>query len=112
MNPRFERQTDKPLFPDIFWNRPTMRSRGGRLLLLGGHKNQFDLVQAVYQMAEASDVGECVAVMPDSLRRTVGETGYTFFVPAAPSGSLGKASLAEITERAEDADATVVGLNL
>ena len=50
-----------------------MRQRAGRLLLIGGHKGEFSLLQAIYQTTEAAGIGECVAVMPDSLRRTVGQ---------------------------------------
>jgi len=110
--PQFTKQTDKPLFPDVFWNRPTMRQRAGRLLLIGGHKGEFSLLQAIYQTTEAAGIGECVAVMPDSLRRTVGENGFGRFVPASTSGSLGKAALAELLELATDADALIIGANL
>lgn len=110
--PAFTKQTDKPLFPDVFWNRPTMRRRAGRLLLIGGHRGEFSLLQAIYQSAEAAGIGECQAVMPDSLRRTIGEAGFCRFVPASASGSLGKAALGELLHLASDADAVVAGANL
>lgn len=89
-----------------------MRQRAGRLLLIGGHKGEFSLLQAIYQSAEATGIGECVAAMPDSLRRTIGESGFGRFVPASASGSLGKAALAELLELATDADALIIGANL
>lgn len=110
--PSFTKQTDEPLFPDVFWNRPTMRQRAGRLLLIGGHKAEFSLLQAVYQSAEAAGIGECLAAMPDSLHRTVGESGFGHFVPASTSGSLGKAALGELLDLATNTDALIIGANL
>ncbi|HEX7259401.1 MAG TPA: hypothetical protein VF272_00525 [Candidatus Saccharimonadia bacterium] len=112
MIPVFERQTDTPLFPDMLWNRPAMKSRGGRLLVLGGQTNEFSLLQAIYQMAETAGIGEVVVAMPDSLRRSAGKAGYGQFVPASSSGSLGKAALGEIVHLAGEADAVIIGANL
>jgi len=89
-----------------------MRQRAGRLLLIGGHKGEFSLLQAIYQSAEAAGIGECIAAMPDSLRRTIGESGFGRFVPASASGSLGRAALGELLELATDADALIIGANL
>ncbi len=111
--PKFTKQAGKPLFPEIFWNRPTMRRRAGRLLVVGGQRHEFSLVQAIYQMAEAAGVGECQVCLPDSLQRMMGaETSFARFVPASASGSLGKAALGEIIALAGDFDGLVVGANL
>jgi len=112
MGPNFARQTDQPLFPEIFWDRPTTRSRGGRLLIVGGQRNEFSAVQAIYQIAEAAGMGEAQAALPDSLRRLVGEAGFARFVPASASGSLGKAALGQLLDVAADFDGVVVGANL
>ncbi len=89
-----------------------MRSRGGRLLIVGGHRTEFSEVQAIYQMAEASGIGEVQAALPDSLHRLVGESGFARFVPASASGSLGKAALGQLIEAAQDFDGVVIGANL
>jgi hypothetical protein len=89
-----------------------MKTRGGRLLIVGGQKNQFNLVQAVFQMAEAAGIGEAQAALPDALRRAIGEAGFAWFVPTSTSGSLGKAALGELLHHAADFDALVLGANL
>lgn len=89
-----------------------MKSRSGRLLIVGGQKNEFSLVQAIYQGAESAGIGECLAVMPDTLRRLIGETGFARFAPASQSGSLGKAAQGAILELARDCDGLVIGGNL
>lgn len=110
--PAFVKQIEEPLFPKVFWNRPTMRSRGGRLLAIGGQPNELSLLQAVYQLAEAAGIGECQAAMPDSLRRLVGTAEFAHLVPASVSGSMGKAALGELLTIAPDFDALIIGMNL
>ena len=110
--PTFVKQGNEPLFPEVFWNRPTMRARAGRLLAIGGQRNQFSLLQAVYQLAEAAGIGECQAAMPDSLRRLVGPAEFARLLPASASGSLGKAALGELLAIAPDFDALIIGMNL
>ncbi len=112
MQPGFDRQSDEPLFPDIFWNRPTIKSRGGRLLVVGGHSGAFSLVQGIYQTAEAAGIGEVHAAMPDALRPLLRDAGFGIFLPSTVSGSLGRAALGELMSLADDHDAAVIGANL
>jgi hypothetical protein len=112
MQPPFVRQTDQPLYPDIFWSRPATAGRAGRLLIVGGQRHEFSLVQGIFQMAEAAGAGQVQAAMPDSLRPLLGSSGIGHFLPATGSGSLGRAATAELLQLAEDADALVVGANL
>ncbi len=89
-----------------------MKSRAGRLLVVGGQKNEFSLVQAIYEITEAAGIGECQALVPDTLRKIIGEAAYIRYAPAAPSGSLGKAALAELLSIVNDLDGLIVGGNL
>ena len=89
-----------------------MKRRAGRLLLVGGHKHEFSQLQGIYEAAETAGIGECQAVVPDTLRKLIGETGYIRFAPASASGSLGKAALGEIMHLAGDFDGIVIGANL
>lgn len=105
-------QTEKPLFPDLLWSRPTLRSRGRRLLIVGGHKHEFSLVQDIYQVAEAAGIGEAQAALPDTLQRLVGGGEFGHFLPATIAGSLGKAALGELLHTAKDYDGVIIGANL
>jgi NAD(P)H-hydrate repair Nnr-like enzyme with NAD(P)H-hydrate dehydratase domain len=107
-----QRQEDKPLFPDIFWNRPTLKSRGGRLLVVGGHKHEFALIQGIYQLAEAAGAGYVQAAMPDTLRRLFPSADFGYFLPSTASGSLGRASLGELQHLAAENDGVILGANL
>jgi NAD(P)H-hydrate repair Nnr-like enzyme with NAD(P)H-hydrate dehydratase domain len=108
----FERQIDKPLYPDILWNRPLNFSRAGRLLIIGGHEREFALVQAVYQAALAAGVGTVGLALPDSLRGPLSGLPEAIFLPSSPSGSLGKAAQGELLHIIPDYDAAVIGPNL
>jgi NAD(P)H-hydrate repair Nnr-like enzyme with NAD(P)H-hydrate dehydratase domain len=108
----FAKQTTEPLFPKLLWNRPVSKSGAGRLLVIGGHRDEFNDIQAVYQLALAGGIGAVHVVMPDSLRKLLGDVPDMSFVPASPSGSLSKSSLGEILHLAQDYDAIALGANL
>lgn len=106
------KQADQPLFADILWSRPVLRTGAGRLLLIGGHPGHFSQIQAVYQSALAAGIGECRVVVPDSLRVLLADAPDSVFVPATNSGSLGKPALAQILDEAAEADAVAIGADL
>lgn len=88
---------DKPLFPDIEWNKPEQRSRAGRLGIIGGNKLGFAGVAAGYETALTTGVGEVRVVLPDALRQTIPkQITDTVFGPSTPSGSLSKDALPEM----------------
>ncbi len=105
-------QTDKPLFPKVLWNRPINKTSAGRLMLVGGHKNDFQAVQAIYQFCVAAGIGQCTTVLPDSLRTLLQAFDDTYFVPSSPSGSIGKAATAELLHLATEYDGLSIGANL
>ena len=108
----YQKQTDRPLFPKVLWNRPLTRGAAGRLLLVGGHSGSFSNLQAVYQMAQAAGVGQVLLAMPDNLERTLAGLPDARWLPANPSGALGKAALGQLLELARDSDALVIGADL
>jgi NAD(P)H-hydrate repair Nnr-like enzyme with NAD(P)H-hydrate dehydratase domain len=112
MTPEFIRQDSEPLYPKVLWNRPVARSGAGRLLLVGGHKQEFSQVTTVHQYALAAGVGQSTVVLPDSLRGLLAEMPDTLFVPSSVSGSLGRAALADVLEAAEDYDGLGIGGSL
>ncbi len=105
-------QKNQALFPKVLWNRPINRTTAGRLLLVGGHHQNFLEIQEVYQLALACGVGECLIVMPDSLRTLLSHIENTHFIPSSPSGSIGKGAVAELVSLAEESDGLSIGANL
>lgn len=112
MSVQFLSQKEEPLFPDILWNRPTSIGRAGRLLIIGGHKHEFSQIQHIFEIAEASGIGEIRAAMPDSLRRLLPGVDVRFFLPSTQSGSIARSALGELLNIAEDFDAILIGANI
>lgn len=108
----FIKQGSEPLFPKILWNRPVGANRGGRLLLVGGHSQEFNAIQSVYAAAQAAEVGKCTVALPDKLARLLPPEGDFVFVPSTASGSIGRGATAEILRLAEDSDAVGLGASL
>ena len=96
--PYWQRQTpERPLFPDIEWNKPEQRSRAGKLGIIGGNKLGFAGVAEAYSTALASGVGEARALLPDVIKNTLPHTmaGVTY-APSNPSGGLAQESISEL----------------
>lgn len=89
---------EKPLFPDIEWNKPEQRSKAGRLGIVGGNKLGFAGVAESYATALKSGVGEVRVLLPDALRKTI-PTSITdaIFAPTNPSGSLASEAADDMT---------------
>lgn len=82
---------DKPLFPDIEWNRPEQRTRAGKLAIIGGNKLGFVAVATAYQEAIDCGAGQVRAVLPDALSATIPATILdTVYVPSNPSGGMSR----------------------
>ena len=106
--PPFQRQSSEPLYPKALWNRPVARSAGGRLVIAGGHRGDFSLPTAIYQIAEASGAGQVSVALPDVLRPLLAGAPDVVFLPSSPSGSLGRVALGELVDMAEDANAVIL----
>ena len=110
--PPFIRQDGEPLYPKILWNRPISRHGAGGLLVVGGHKSEFSLPTAMYQLSMAAGIGRCSVVLPDSLLKVLGGLPGTHFVASTQSGSVGREALGQILAYVEEADALVLGASL
>src|SRR3977135_3124136 len=96
--PYWQRQTvDKPLYPDVEWNKPEQRSQAGRLGIIGGNKLGFAGVAEAYGTALSTGVGEVRVLLPDILRKTIPPTiTDTIFGATNISGSLAKDATLEM----------------
>lgn len=83
--------TNKPLYPDVEWNKPEQRSQAGRLGIIGGNKLGFAGVGEAYGVATKSGAGEVRVLLPDVLKKTI-PTVMTdvIFGATNPSGSLAR----------------------
>lgn len=97
-HPYWRRQTpEKPLFPEIEWNKPEQRRLAGRLGIIGGNKLGFAGVADTYSTALDMGVGEVRVLLPDVLKKTIPTTiTDTIFAPTNPSGGLARPALTEM----------------
>ena len=92
-----KQQPDKPLFPDIEWNKPERRDLAGRLGIIGGNKLGFAAAADAYEIAKKTGVGEVRVLLPDALRSKV-PTQMTdvLFAPTNASGSLASEAATDV----------------
>jgi NAD(P)H-hydrate repair Nnr-like enzyme with NAD(P)H-hydrate dehydratase domain len=91
-NTYWKKQTsNKPLYPDVEWNKPEQRAQAGRLGIIGGNKLGFAGVGEAYATASASGVGDTRVLLPDVLKKTIPPVMTdVIFGATNPSGSLAK----------------------
>ncbi len=84
-------ESDKPLFPDILWNKPEQRAHAGKLAIIGGNKLGFAAMHDAYKTADEAGAGQIRAVLPDVLQRTIPATvTETVYVPSNKSGGFSR----------------------
>src|SRR5690606_35689407 len=96
---------DKPLFPDMQWNRPENKRHAGKLLVIGGNLHGFSAPAEAYGEALQAGAGAVRVMLPDALQRTVGKLfPDAEFVPSTPSGSFATKALGELLLAVQWAD--------
>lgn len=99
-----QKQTKDPLFEDILWNQPVNKRAAGKLLIIGGHSQQFQAIHSAYRATQEAGAGTIQLVLPKSLRSMVGNLPEAAFVADTRSGSLSKEALQDILGFAQAAD--------
>lgn len=104
------RQTpDKPLFADALWSRPENRRHAGKLLIIGGHGQNFSAVSAAYSAALEAGIGTARVIVPDSLQKTLGSIfPEAEYAASTPIGSFSRKALAELVDAALWADGVLL----
>lgn len=104
---------DKPLFPDMLWDRPENKRLAGKLLIIGGNSHEFAAPGQAYSFSLKAGAGVSKVLLPDALQKSIGkvlENGE--FAPSTKSGSFGKKSLAEWLSWASWADGVLIAGDL
>ncbi|HYF96590.1 MAG TPA: hypothetical protein VD947_00965 [Patescibacteria group bacterium] len=91
----WQKQGDKPLFPDLLWSRPENKRHAGKLLIIGGQAGEFSDVAGAYQAAQKAGAGHIRVVLPESLRKVAQALPEVELAPANKSGSFARNALAE-----------------
>jgi len=95
---------EKPLYPDIEWQKPEQKALAGKLLIVGGNAHGFAAVAQAYQDAVQAGIGECRVVLPDALKKNIDATIDCVFVPTNQSGGITKDSINQLKAAAAWAD--------
>lgn len=108
MDDYWQKQGNKPLFPDIEWNKPEQKIRAGKLAIIGGNKLNFLAMAMSTGKAAEIGIGEVRAVMPASLKKVVPHGPEVVFAPAEASGGFSKEALPDLQAASEWADGTLI----
>lgn len=100
---------EKPLFPDLIWNRPENRRHAGKLLIISGNSSGFAVAAAAFTAAGKAGIGSAHVLLPDSLARMVSRLfPEALFAPSTPSGSFARQALVEFLHAAEWSDGVLL----
>jgi hypothetical protein len=86
----WHKQSEKPLFPDIEWNKPEQKT--GNLLIIGGNSSGFMGVNAAVAATNDLPLKSVSAYLPDSLKSKLPPTPNLFFAPSTDSGGFAKSA--------------------
>ncbi len=100
----WQKQSDKPLFPDIIWSRPENKRHAGKLLIIGGQSGEFSHVATAFEAARKAGAGHIRVLLPESLRKVAAAIAEVEFAPANKSGGFAKTALASWFDLGEWAD--------
>ncbi|HWZ65765.1 MAG TPA: hypothetical protein VNX65_03120 [Patescibacteria group bacterium] len=104
-----QQTTEKPLFPEIAWQRPEQKALAGKLLIIGGNKLGFAAVAQGYNDALKAGAGECRAILPEALKKVIdSQVLDCVFTPTNLSGGMSKESLPILKASTAWADALLL----
>lgn len=95
----WQKQTEKPQFPELEWNKPERRDQAGRLLIVGGYLHNLNAPATSYDITKKQGIGNIKVALPDKTRPLLGKTlPAAIFLPSTSSGELSKDGLNELLE--------------
>jgi len=88
-NDTWQKQSDKPLFPELEWNKPERRDQAGRLLIIGGSTHALGAPAIAYQQARQNGIGDVKVALPDKTRKLIDKRAVdAVFTKSTPSGEF------------------------
>src|ERR1039458_4871484 len=100
---------DKPLFPELEWSQPQQRSKGGKLLIVGGYAHGFAAPGEAYGSATKAGAGSIRVILPGNLKKLVGKIfPAAEYAPSSASGGLNADALGDIVSAASWADCVLL----
>jgi len=97
----WHRQSEKPLFPELEWNKPERRDQAGKLLIIGGHLHNLGAPAMAFSSAKQTGMGNIKIALPDKTKRLVGQTlPEALFLPSTATGELSHKGEVELLDHA------------
>jgi len=106
----WQKQAEKPLYPDILWNKPEQKTQAGHLGIIGGNKHGFFAVNQAVEGAKRAGVGQIRALLPDALEANLASfrNSDTVFAPSTEIGSFSSKALPNAIALSDWADLLLV----
>lgn len=95
---------DTPLFEGLLWSKPENKQAAGKLLIVGGQKDNFSHVAAVYEAAIKAGAGTVRTLLPESLHKIAHFLPDVEFAPANKSGGFAATALDAMIDASHWAD--------
>lgn len=103
------RQSDKPLFEQLEWDKPERKDHAGKLLIVGGHIHALTAPAQSYMLASSLGVGAQKVCLPSKTKAILGKAPFdAVFIPSTPSGEFAKEGINELLEYAMWADTVLI----
>jgi hypothetical protein len=114
MDEYWHRQSsNKPLFPELDWDKPENKRLSGKLLIIGGNAHGFSAPGQAYKIAGETGIGVAKVLLPDALQNSVGkilENGE--YAPSTKSGSFNHTALESWVSWTKWADGVLIAGDL
>jgi NAD(P)H-hydrate repair Nnr-like enzyme with NAD(P)H-hydrate dehydratase domain len=105
----WQKQTDKPLFPELEWDKPERRDQAGRLLIVGGYLHNLTAPAKAYQYVKEQGIGDVKVALPNKTKSLLGKTlPAAVYLPSTTSGELAREGFEEIIDYANWADTILI----
>jgi NAD(P)H-hydrate repair Nnr-like enzyme with NAD(P)H-hydrate dehydratase domain len=96
-NTYWQKQTDKPLFLELEWNKPERRDQAGHLLILGGTTQVLTAPAKAYELTKQCGIGTARVALPEKAKKLVGHAlPEALFLPSTSHGELSQEGIDEL----------------
>ncbi len=103
------RQSDKPLFEQLDWDKPERKNHAGKLLIMGGHVHALTAPAQSYMLASSLGIGVQKVCLPSKTKNILGKAPFdAVFIPSTSSGEFSKEGINELLEFAMWADTVLI----
>jgi ADP-dependent NAD(P)H-hydrate dehydratase / NAD(P)H-hydrate epimerase len=85
---------ERPLYPELLWDKPDNKRLAGKLLIIGGNSHEFSAPAQAFKISQDNGVGDVKVLLPNALKKTVGKIiDNGEYGPSTKSGSFSKQAL-------------------